>query len=57
MFFRYRESPVHGELLTQGEVREVELAMVVEEEGEDKKQVEEGSDHRAEILAGSAPTE
>jgi hypothetical protein len=50
-------SLVHGELLTQGEVLEGELAMVAEEEGEDTKQVEEGIDHRAEILAGSAPTD
>jgi len=44
-------------LLAQGQVLEGELAMAAEEEGEEPKQVEQESDHRAEIVAGSEPTD
>jgi hypothetical protein len=46
-----------GELLAQGEVLEGELAMPAEEEGEEPKQVEKESDHRAGIVSGSGPTD
>jgi outer membrane putative beta-barrel porin/alpha-amylase len=42
--------------LTQGQVFESELAMASEEERE-PKQVEQESDHRADIVAGSEPTD
>src|SRR2546427_12828798 len=41
-----RRPLVHGELLAQGKVLEGEQAMAAEEEGEEPKQVEQGSDHR-----------
>jgi hypothetical protein len=44
-------------LLTQGQVLEGELAVAAEEEREEPKQVEQKSDHRAEIVAGSEPTD
>jgi hypothetical protein len=44
-------SLVHGDLVTQGEVLEGELAVAAEDEGEESKQVEQKSDHR-EPLAG-----
>ena len=50
-------SLVDGELLVQGEVFEGELAMAAEEEGEESKEVEQESGHRAEIVAGSEPTD
>jgi hypothetical protein len=43
--------------LAQGEVLKGELAMPAEEEWEEPKQVEKESDHRAEIVAGSEPTD
>ena len=52
-----RCSLVDGELLVQGEVFEGELAMAAEEEGEESKEVEQESGHRAEIVAGSEPTD
>jgi hypothetical protein len=48
---------VDGELLAQGQVLEGELAMAAEEEREEPEQVEQKSDHRAEIVAGSEPTD
>ena len=48
---------VHGELLTQGEVLEDEPAVAAAEECEQPKQVEQKSNHRAEILSGSEPTD
>ena len=36
---------------------EGELGMAAEEEGEEPKQVEQESDHRTEIVAGSEPTD
>jgi hypothetical protein len=38
--------------MAQGEVLEGEMAAAIEEEGEEPKQVEQESDHRAEIVAG-----
>jgi hypothetical protein len=38
-------SLVHGDLVTQGEVLQGELAMAVAEEGEETKQVEHDDDH------------
>ena len=46
---------VDGELVAQGQVLEGELAVAAEEEGEEPKQVEQESDHRAEIVSGSGP--
>ena len=48
---------VHGELLTQGEVLDRELAVAAAEEREESKQVEQEGDHRAEIVSGSEPTD
>src|SRR5437016_14259236 len=48
---------VQGELLTQSEVLDRELAVATAEEREEPKQVEQESDHRAEILSGSAATD
>lgn len=42
-----RQALVDSELLAQGEVLEGKLAMPAEEEGEEPKQVEQNSDHRA----------
>ena len=50
-------SLVDGELLAQGQVLEGELAVAAEEEREEPKQVEQERDHRAEIVAGSEPTD
>jgi hypothetical protein len=47
---------VHGELVTQGEVLQGELATAAAEEREESKQVEQKGDHRTEILSGSDPT-
>ena len=44
---------IHGELLAQGEVLQGELAVAAAEEREEAKQVEQESDHRAEIVAES----
>ena len=52
-----RRSFVHGELLSQGKVLDRELAVAAEEEGEESKQVEQESDHRAGIVSGSGPTD
>ena len=52
-----RRSLVDGELLVQSHVLEGELAVAAEEEGQDPKQVQEESDHRAGIVAESAPTD
>jgi hypothetical protein len=46
-------SLVHGELVTQGEVLEGELAVAAAEEGEESQQVEHEGDHQARILSGS----
>jgi hypothetical protein len=43
--------------MAQGEVLEGEMAAAIEEEGEEPKQVEQESDHRAEIVAGLEPTD
>ena len=48
-----RRPLVHGELLTQGQVLEGELAVATDDEGEEPKQVEQEGDHRAGILSGS----
>jgi hypothetical protein len=45
---------VHGELVAQGPVLNGELAVAAEEEGEEAKHVEQGSDHRVGIVSGSA---
>jgi hypothetical protein len=45
------------QLLAQGQVLKGELAMAAEEEREEPEQVEQKSDHRAEIVAGSEPTD
>jgi hypothetical protein len=50
-------SPVHGELLAQGEVLEGELPVAAEEEREESKHVEQEGDHRTEILSGSDLTD
>ena len=47
---------VDGELVAQGQVLDGELAMAAEER-EESEQVEQERDHRAEILAGSAPAD
>jgi hypothetical protein len=52
-----RRPLVDGQLLPQGEVLEGELAVAAEDEGEESEQMEQESDHRAEILSGSAPTD
>jgi hypothetical protein len=52
-----RRPLVDGQLLPQGEVLEGELAVAAEDEGEESEQMEQQSDHRAEILSGSAPTD
>ena len=44
---------VHGELLTQGEVLQGELAVAAAEEREESNQVEHEGDHQARILSGS----
>ena len=44
---------VHGELLTQGEVLQGELAVAAAEEREESNQVEHEGDHHARILSGS----
>ena len=49
-------SLVDGELLAQSEVLQGQLAMVAGEDGEEPKQMEQQSDHRAEVGAGSGPT-
>ena len=41
--------------MAQGQVLEGELAVAAEEEGEKPKQVEQESDHRAEIVSGPGP--
>jgi hypothetical protein len=43
----------YGELLAQSQVLESELAVAAEQEGEEPEQVEQQSDHRAEIVAES----
>ena len=48
-----RRSLVHGELLPQGKVLDRELPVAAEEEGEQSKQMEQESDHRAWIVSGS----
>jgi hypothetical protein len=48
---------VDAELLAQGQVLEGELAMAAEEEREEPEQVEQKCEHRAEIVAGSEPTD
>ena len=48
-----RRSFVHGELLTQGEVLEGELAVAAAEERQESNQVEHEGDHQARILSGS----
>ena len=48
---------VDGELVAQRKVLQGDLAVAAEEEGEEPKQVEQESDHRAEIVAGSEPTD
>jgi len=48
-------SPIHGELVAQGEVLDRELTMTAEEEREEPKQVEQERDHRAEIVVESGP--
>jgi hypothetical protein len=50
-------SLVHGDLVIQGEVLEGELAVAAAEKGEDPKQAQKESDHRAWIVAGSQPTD
>ncbi len=52
-----RRSFVHGELLPQGKVLDRELAVAAEEEGEESKQLEQESDHRAGIVSGSGPAD
>jgi hypothetical protein len=52
-----RRSLVDGELLAQGEVLQDQLALAAEEDGEEPKQVERESDHRAEIVAASGSTD
>jgi hypothetical protein len=49
-------SLVHGELLTQGEVLQSDLTVTTAEDRQESQQVEQEGDHRAEIVAGSAPT-
>src|SRR6266850_3796800 len=49
-------SLVDGELLAQGQVLEGELTVAAEEEGQETEQPEQESDHRAEIVRGSEPT-
>jgi hypothetical protein len=51
-----RRSLVGGELVAQGQVFEGELAVAVQER-EEPKQVEQQSDHRAEMVAGSGSTD
>jgi hypothetical protein len=46
-------SPVHGDLVTQGEVLEGELAVAGAEDGEEPEKVEQEGDHRTEIVSGS----
>ena len=53
----WHRSLVHGELVTQGEVLEGELAVAAAEEQEESKQVEPEGDHRSGILSGSEPTD
>ena len=48
-----RRSFVHGELLTQGEVLQGELAVAAAEERQESNQVEHEGDHQARILSGS----
>ncbi len=48
-------SLVDGELLAQSQVLDGELAVAAEEEGEEPNQVEQESDHQAEIGSRSAP--
>jgi hypothetical protein len=43
--------------LAQGEVFEGELAVAADEDGQEPKQVEQEGDYRAEIVAGSEPTD
>jgi hypothetical protein len=50
-------SPVHGELLAQGEVLEGELPVAAAEEREESKHVEQEGYHRTEILSGSDLTD
>jgi hypothetical protein len=45
-------SPIDRKLLAEGEVLESEVMMAAEEEGQDAKEVEQQSDHRARIVAG-----
>jgi CRP-like cAMP-binding protein len=52
-----RRSLVDGELVAQSQVLDGELALTAEQEGEEPEQVEQESDHRAEIVAGSGPTD
>jgi hypothetical protein len=49
-------SLVDRELLAQSQVLEGELAVAADEEGQESKQVEQESDHRAAIVARSGPT-
>jgi hypothetical protein len=46
-------SLVHGELVTQGEVLEGEVAVAPAEEREESQQVEQEGNHQAQILSGS----
>jgi hypothetical protein len=43
--------------VAQGQVLDGELAVAADEEGEEPKQVEQESDHRAEIVNESRPTD
>jgi len=47
-----RDKEGDGELLAQGEVLESELARPAEDGGEERKQVEKESNHRAGIVSG-----
>jgi hypothetical protein len=52
-----RRSLVDGELVAQSQVFEGELAVAAEEDGEEPKQVEQQSNHLAEMVAGSGSTD
>jgi hypothetical protein len=44
-------------LLLQGEVLEGKLSVAAAQEREEPEKVEQGGDHRAQILSGSKPTD
>ena len=50
-------SLVDAELLAQGEVFEDELAVAAAKKGQKAKQLEQESDHRTRIFAGSEPAD